>query len=220
MFTNTTGHAISRAGCGGPGFPDVEKKINGHWIAAYYPISLTCRSVPDYSWKPGAQIRDQVSFVAFVRGHHKMPELEVDSIDGVYRLHWAFTEGRDASVERARQVDAVSNEFRMILRSSRSVEMIGLYEVGFEPRGFRQCNDTATFGNWRGVRFEAGIDSSRWPATRTADSSRVVSLVHWRGKIERPVQREAVSYPRTYVVVHEVLDVRAARLGDCGWDGN
>ena len=47
-----------------------------------------------------------------------MPELEVDSIDGVYRLHWGFTEGPNASADKARRVNAVSNEFRMILRSS------------------------------------------------------------------------------------------------------
>jgi hypothetical protein len=117
-FRNTTGHVISRAGCGGPGWPDVEKKVNDRWVAAYYPISLACRTIPDFSWEPGAKIRDQVSFMAFVRGHNTMPELEVDTIDGVYRLHWAFTEGRDVSAEKARLVEAVSNEFRMILRSS------------------------------------------------------------------------------------------------------
>jgi hypothetical protein len=117
-FTNTTGHAISRAGCGGPGSPNVEKKVNNRWVPAYYQWSLLCRTVPDFSWEPGAQIRDEVRFLAFARGHNTVPELEVDSIDGVYRLHWSFTEGRDADAEKARRVDAVSSEFRMILHSS------------------------------------------------------------------------------------------------------
>jgi hypothetical protein len=117
-FTNTTGHPISRAGCGGPGWPDVEKKVDDRWMPAYYPVYLLCRTIPDFSLEPGAQIRDQVSFMAFARGHNTMPELMVDSIDGVYRLHWSFTEGRNASTENARRVDAVSNEFRIVLRSS------------------------------------------------------------------------------------------------------
>ena len=120
-FTNTTGHVISRAGCGGPGWPDVEKKVKDRWVPAYYPGYLSCRTMPDFSWEPGARIRDQVSFMAFAPGHNTMPELMVDTIDGVYRLHWGFTEGRDASAEKARRVDAVSNEFRMILRSSSAV---------------------------------------------------------------------------------------------------
>jgi len=117
-FTNTTGHLISRAGCGGPGWPAVEKKVKDRWVPAYYPVYPMCRTIPDFSWEPGAQIRDQVSFMAFAPGHNTMPELIVDSIDGIYRLHWGFTQGRNASAEKARRVDAVSNEFRMILRSS------------------------------------------------------------------------------------------------------
>jgi hypothetical protein len=99
-------------------------------------------------------------------------------------------------------------------------DMIGLYEVGYEPRGFRLCEDTARFGNWRGVRFKPGIDSSRWPATRTRDNSRVVTLVHWEGKVEKTARPGSMSYPSTYVIVHKVLEVRAARVGDCAWDGN
>jgi len=117
-FTNTTGHVISRAGCGGPGWPGVEKMVKDRWVEAYYPFYPACRTIPDFSLEPGAQIRDQVSFMAFAAGHRTVPELMVDSIDGVYRLHWSFTEGREATAEKARRVEAVSNEFRMILRSS------------------------------------------------------------------------------------------------------
>ena len=117
-FMNTTGHVISRAGCGGPGWPDVEKKVMDQWVAAYYPVYLMCRTSPDFAWEPGAKIRDQVNFAAFAPGHNSAPELRVDSIDGVYRLHWGFTIGRDASAEKAQRVDVVSNEFRMVLRSS------------------------------------------------------------------------------------------------------
>ena len=117
-FTNTTGRTISRAGCGGPGWPYVEKNVNGRWVAAYYPMVLLCRTSPDFYWKAGAQIRDQVPFMAFVPGHNTMPELRVDSIEGVYRLHWGFVEGKDAGATNARQIDVVSNQFRMILKPS------------------------------------------------------------------------------------------------------
>ena len=114
-FTNTTGREISRAGCGGPGWPGLEKQVNGRWVPAYYPVSLLCRTIPDFFWEPGAQVHDALQFMAFERGHHTAPEIMVDSIDGVYRLHWGFAEGRDASARGARRVDAISNEFHMTL---------------------------------------------------------------------------------------------------------
>jgi hypothetical protein len=114
-FTNTTGRGISRAGCGGPGWPGLEKQVNGRWVPAYYPVSMMCRTIPDFFWEPGAQVHDVLQFRAFERGHHTMPEIMVDSIDGVYRLHWGFTEGRDAHAKGARRVDAISNEFRLTL---------------------------------------------------------------------------------------------------------
>ena len=98
-------------------------------------------------------------------------------------------------------------------------EMIGLYEVGYEPGGFRICDDT-TLVKWRGVRFLPGVSPSHWPATRTTDRTRMVSVVRWKGEITIPGRPGAVRYPSTVVVVHEVLDVRAARVGDCGWEGN
>jgi hypothetical protein len=116
-FTNTTGRVISRSGCGGPGWPDVEKNVGDRWVPAFYQIYLACRTYPDFSWQPGAKFHDRVTFMAFVRGKRNLPELMVDSIDGVYRLHWSFTEGRDPSAKNARRVDAISNSFHMTLRS-------------------------------------------------------------------------------------------------------
>ena len=116
-FTNTTGRAISRAGCGGPGWPELEKQSSGRWVPAYYPVSLLCRTIPDFSWDAGARFHDVLQFMAFERGHNTMPEIMVDSIDGVYRLRWSFAEGRDADAKGARRVDAISNAFRMTLHS-------------------------------------------------------------------------------------------------------
>lgn len=115
---NTSGVTISRAGCGGPGWPDLEKKENGQWVPAYYPIIMTCRTDPDFSWKPGARIRDTLHFQAFERGHNTGPEIRVDSINGVYRLRWSFTEGPEAGRRGARTVMAISNAFVMTLASS------------------------------------------------------------------------------------------------------
>ena len=96
-------------------------------------------------------------------------------------------------------------------------EMVGLYEMGYEPSGFRICSDTT---EWRGVRFLRGVGLAHWPATRTTDRTRVVSRVHWQGEITIPGRPGAIRYPRTVVIVHKILDVRAAQVGECGWDGN
>jgi len=117
-FTNNTGRTISRAGCGGPGWPGLEKKVNTRWISAYHPVVLACRTYPDFSWQPGAQIRDALRFVAYERGHNTYPQINVDSIDGTYRLRWSFTEGREAGAKGARNIEAISNEFYMKLSSS------------------------------------------------------------------------------------------------------
>ena len=117
-LTNNTGRTISRAGCGGPGWPSLEKKVNSQWVAAYYPAVLLCRTIPDYSWPPGARFHDVLQFAAVERGHNIHPEIRVDSIDGIYRLHWSFTEGTEAGAKGARTVEAISNEFAMKLRSS------------------------------------------------------------------------------------------------------
>jgi hypothetical protein len=116
VFTNNTGGPISRAGCGGPGWPDVEKKVNERWVPAYYPVYLACRIIPDFSLESGATHRDTIGFMAFEPGHRMGPEILVDSIDGVYRLHWNFSTGREAGAKGSREVKAISNEFRMILR--------------------------------------------------------------------------------------------------------
>jgi hypothetical protein len=101
--------------------PQVEKLVNGNWVAAYYPIYPACRSFPDFSLASGATFRNQVYFMASPRGGKTMPDLRVDSINGVYRLRWTWREGTgpESPVARApasRPVEAVSNQFRMILR--------------------------------------------------------------------------------------------------------
>jgi hypothetical protein len=115
-FANNTGGPISRVGCGDPGWPEVEKKVNGRWVPVYYQIYLSCRTLPDFFLENGASYRQVVSFMAFEPGHRIEPELLVDSIDGMYRLHWGFATGRVPDAKGARTVELISNEFRMTLR--------------------------------------------------------------------------------------------------------
>ena len=121
VFTNTTGKTISIAMCGRwPGNPYLEKRVAGKWVPAYLPAYLLCRTIPDFTFDPGATYRGVLDFLAYEPGQNALPRIEVDSIDGVYRLRWSFTEGTDATAEGARRVEAVSNEFRMVLRERSS----------------------------------------------------------------------------------------------------
>jgi N-acetylglutamate synthase-like GNAT family acetyltransferase len=115
VFTNTTAKPLSVAGCGGPTFPGLEKKVNDRWVAAYNPVYLMCLTKPDFMLKSGETFRNVVQFSAYEPGHNTHPTLEVESIDGIYRLRWVLVEGTDATAKDARQVEAISNEFRMVL---------------------------------------------------------------------------------------------------------
>ncbi len=115
LYTNTTAKPVSKAGCGGPPFPDLEKKVNDQWVGAYYPAYLMCLTKPDFMLESGQKYHGVLEFTAFERGHNTMPELRVDSNDGIYRLRWDFVEGIDATAKGARRVESTSNEFRMVL---------------------------------------------------------------------------------------------------------
>jgi hypothetical protein len=115
VYVNTTSAPVSMSGCHGPPDPQLEKKVDGQWVPAYFPIYMMCLDYPDFRIESGATHRGIISFHAFEPGHNMAPELRVDSIDGTYRLRWDFAEGTDAT-EGGRRVKAVSNEFRMVLR--------------------------------------------------------------------------------------------------------
>lgn len=116
VFVNDSGEPLSRVGCGGPGWPALEKKVDGQWVAAYYPVELSCRVVPDFFFPPATTYRNELGFLAYEPGNKMGPELRVKSIDGVYRLRWVFTEGENPTAKGAIQVETTSNEFRMLLR--------------------------------------------------------------------------------------------------------
>ena len=115
IFTNTTTKAVSRAGCGVT-FPDLEKKVDGKWVAPYYPVYPLCLTKPDFTIPSGGTFRGALQFRAFEPGHNTGPELLVASVDGVYRLRWDFAEGTDADAAGARRVQSLSNEFQMVLK--------------------------------------------------------------------------------------------------------
>jgi hypothetical protein len=112
-------------------------------------------------------------------------------------------------------VSACKGTAARIARAAPS-EIVGLYERGIEPRGFRLCSDSSRFA-WRGVDFAPDI-TTNWPYTYTNDRSRVVTLIRVRGAIGPPEKRGAIVLPGR-VRVEKVLEVRAPKLGDCGWDG-
>ena len=122
VLINNGDKPVSRSGCSSPTGPDLEKKVNGRWVPAIYPINALCRRVPDFSWESGPTYPRALGFNVFERGHG-LPELLVDSINGVYRLHWILTEGRKADATGARKIEAVSNEFRMKLRPATDAEV-------------------------------------------------------------------------------------------------
>jgi hypothetical protein len=115
ILVNTTPEPISRRGCGGPGWPYLEKKVGDRWVAAYSPVVAACLTLPDWSLPSGATYRGLLDLMAFEPGHNAAPELMVDSIDGIFRLTWGFAQGTDPSVKGVRKVESVSNEFRITL---------------------------------------------------------------------------------------------------------
>jgi hypothetical protein len=123
VFVNTTGGPVSLSGCGGPPMPELEKLVNGKWMVAYSSIYPACLSLPDFSLPDGATYRNEVRFVAAARGTRTFPQLEFDSVNGVYRLRWGLREGTGlrspadlANPPKGRPVEAISNQFRMTIR--------------------------------------------------------------------------------------------------------
>ena len=95
--------------------------------------------------------------------------------------------------------------------------MVGLYETGYEPSGFRLCSDTAGGGNWHKVRFQPGVKTTGI-GTRTTDRTRLVTIVRWRAKIAPPGSVGPVGWPQP-IIVEKMMDERAPQIGECGWDG-
>ena len=119
VFTNTTASPVSTSvWC--PPFQTLEKKVGDHWVAATNSKNcLVSQTMPTLTIESGQSYRDLLQFWASDRGHFGWPELQVDSIEGTYRLRWDFVEGTDAYAKGARRVEGISNEFLMVLTTQR-----------------------------------------------------------------------------------------------------
>ena len=115
-YTNESGNALSKAGCGGPQLPTLEKKVGDNWVVAYYAIYALCLDTPDFAVENGATYHSVLKVDVSQPGHNFAPELRVDSIEGTYRLRWELSSGREAGAKGAKTVSSTSNEFRLELR--------------------------------------------------------------------------------------------------------
>ena len=109
-YTNESGKPVSKAGCGGPVLPNLEKKVGDTWVVACYPVYLLCLTVPDFVVENGATYRGVLGVAVSQPGHNSEPSLLVDSIDGVFRLRWDLTAGREAGAKGAKIVAGTSSE--------------------------------------------------------------------------------------------------------------
>jgi hypothetical protein len=114
-YTNTTDKLVSKAGCGGPYFPALEKKVKNRWVSAYAPNYLACLVDPSLVVESGETYHGTLPYRVYEPGHHTVPTVQVDSIDGLYRLRWVLSQGPRETAEGARRVESTSNEFRMVL---------------------------------------------------------------------------------------------------------
>ena len=109
VYTNQSGDAVSTDECPVP-WPALEKKANGRWVRAYNPLRPHCRSIRPFRIPDGGTYRDSLDLAVAPRGRHATPTLEVDSINGIYRLRWTLRAGYNPG---RRRVVAISNEFRL-----------------------------------------------------------------------------------------------------------
>ena len=116
VYENHTDRSVSQNYCRTPGPPVVEKYESGKWTAAYIPIVLLCLTMPPFVIAADSSYTAILDFTAAPPNTHKGPELRVAAIPGIYRLRWAMRAGSDPNAEDAPMVDAVSNQFRLVLR--------------------------------------------------------------------------------------------------------
>ena len=106
---------------------------------------------------------------------------------------------------RHRSPAPVSDEFKGLLRST------------FEASSFLPCNapDSAAHG----VRFYPGVEPEAWPAGAVSrDETRGVHYVRWQARIapSGPTPLGGTSTAPAYWV-YKVLEIRAPRRGECGY---
>ena len=116
VFRNDLRDALTRTHCSTP-TPMLEKNVNGRWVVAYHSVELMCLRIPHFRIGPQSTYRAALDLaVAPPSATNMAPRLEVDSIPGTYRMRWSLKRGEDPEEPRAPTVEAVSNEFRLVLR--------------------------------------------------------------------------------------------------------
>jgi len=115
-FTNPTGATLSRTYCHNAPPPELEKNVGGRWVVAFHPARLLCENIPPFRIAPRATYRGTLDFRAAQPGLAIYPHLEVDSIDGIYRLHWFLVVGAEPRAAGAATLEAISNEFQLAER--------------------------------------------------------------------------------------------------------
>lgn len=114
VYTNGTDAPVSTNYCQVPGPPALEKEVGGRWVAAYNPIRLACLAIPPFRLAPGQAYRGALDVSVAQRGTNFIPQLEVDSIAGTYRLRWALRAGSDPDDSDAPSIEAVSAPFELV----------------------------------------------------------------------------------------------------------
>lgn len=116
VFTNRSDESVSQTYCREPTPPQLEKDVNGTWTLAFATVQLACRSVTPFVVRPDHEYRGVLHMVVSPPGQNRAPELLVDSIPGVYRLRWVLRSGDNPDAVAARDVETVSNTFRLDLK--------------------------------------------------------------------------------------------------------
>ena len=116
-FTNPARVTVSRNYCQAPPPPDLQKNINGSWVSVFPLVSPLCLSIPPFRIEPGASYRGfrplRLDGVANVGMD---PRIGIDSVNGTYRLRWSWVIGPDPDAPGAARLEALSNEFRIVVR--------------------------------------------------------------------------------------------------------
>ena len=115
-YTNRTDTVLSVNYCRVPGPPTLEKRVDGQWVRAYDAVRLLCLAIPPFRLPAGESYHADLRLAVGVPGANVFPQLDVDSIPGVYRLRWALHVGPNPDATDTTMVQAISNEFRLVLR--------------------------------------------------------------------------------------------------------
>jgi hypothetical protein len=84
-YANRTGRTVSLLNCRGVYRVRLEKWQDGGWVLAYDMILQACLSPPIHI-PPGASHEGRLVIDVGARGSNNYPKLEIDEIDGQYRL--------------------------------------------------------------------------------------------------------------------------------------